>query len=139
MSQINSMRNGDCWVYKIIPDIVDFPFDKEPTNFETNLDWCNGVGTVCLWRGSYKDTEVTEIGYGVTRAYQGRGFGTMAVQLILQKAKEAGNWGTIHCFTSVNNTASNNLVKKAGFEFLECCYVAFDGRDLKSNHYTYLT
>jgi len=44
------------------------------------------VGTVCLWEGSWQDAAVTEIGWGVATAFQGRGFGTRGVKLLLDMA-----------------------------------------------------
>lgn len=145
--QSNFMASDKGWVFKIVPDEDDWkgnvPTEPDPNGsqeyFEHELRWENGVGTVCLWTGEYKDNDVTEIGWGIAPKYQGHGFGTQAVKMLLDKAKSSGRWGCIHAFTSVNNGSSNALAKKAGFTWIEECDIDYDEKPMRAHHYTYDT
>lgn len=144
--QANYMASEKGWVYKIVPDEDDWGgnlpteivADQPSDYFQNDLCWRSGVGTVCLWFGEYKGSPVTEVGWGVVSKYQGRGFATMAVKLLLEKARQAeGRWGDIHVFTSRANIPSNAVAKKAGFTWTEECEVDYDGKMMQANHYVF--
>lgn len=133
------METNKGWVYKIIPEEEDLIgkhaiFSKE--------ELLLGVGTVCIWEGFWEEQNqsIIEIGWGVAPKYQGNGFGSSAVQLILTLAKQdpSNKWGsTIHTFTKTTNIASNRLCEKCGFVFVGESDIDYSGRLLKSNHYEY--
>ena len=133
------METNKGWVYKIIPEEEDLigkctVFSKE--------ELLLGVGTVCIWEGFWEEhnQSIIEIGWGVAPKYQGNGFGSTAVQLILTLAKQdpSNKWGsTIHAFTKTTNIASNRLCEKCGFVFVGESDIDYSGRLLKSNHYEY--
>lgn len=117
-NQVNGVAKGSCWVYKIV-----------------SVESGDGVGTVCLWNGSYKEQDVVEIGWGVMPKYQGRGFGSLAVRELVRRARESGRWGPIHAFTSVTNAPSNSICRSSGFVFCEECDIDYDDRMLHCNHW----
>ena len=129
------MSSDKGWVYKIVPEVEDI-------NTESTLtldDVISGVGTVGVWTGDWKDEPVTEICWGVAPKFQGNKFAKKAVNMILEKAKNDGRWGTIHVFTTTSNIPSNALCVSCGFQFKGEEKVDYDGRDLYTNHYTYET
>lgn len=73
------------------------------------------VNLVDVQRGTYNKAE---LGYRIGEIYQGKGYATKAVNLILEKAS------TIHCIhkifagTSSKNIASQNILIKNGFKFM---------------------
>eukprot|EP01039_Chlorochromonas_danica_P002058 gene2058-2246_t len=136
--QVSVMETGKGWVYKIVPDKNDWrdPSCELCTTVDKNsISWVNGVGTVCLWRGSHKDEDITEIGWGVIPKYQSQGFASLALGMLLDMAKDDGRWGSIHAFTGRTNTPSNHLALKVGFKFVEACEIDYDDRMLNVNHY----
>ena len=138
--QVMYMETNKGWVYKILPDNEDI-IDSKSMSF-TKDELLLGVGTVCIWEGYWeeRDQSIIEIGWGVAPRYQGNGFGSKAVQLILNLAKEdpSHKWGSsIHAFTKTTNIASNRLCEKCGFVFVGESDIDYDGRLLKSNHYEF--
>ncbi len=116
--QVNCMRSGAGWVFKIV--VVSGESHE-------------AVGTVCVWSGWYKDAPAVEMGWGVVRKHQGRGYGKQGV---LKMAKEQKKWGVIHAFTTTTNASSNSLCRRVGFVWEEECDIDYDGRSLHCNHYS---
>ncbi len=124
------------WVFKFVPTEEDVTAEE----LENDTVLASGVGTVCIWEGEWNGNPVTEMGWGVMTKYQGRGFGTKGVKLMLQKAAELSErWGVIHAFTGVTNKSSNAMCKSVGFSLLGECDIDYDERPLHVNHYTYDT
>lgn len=73
------------------------------------------VNLVDVQRGTYNKAE---LGYRIGENYQGKGYATKAVNLILEKAS------TLHCInkvlagTSSKNIASQTILTKNGFKFI---------------------
>mmetsp|Transcript_16161 Transcript_16161/g.27311 ORF Transcript_16161/g.27311 Transcript_16161/m.27311 type:complete len:193 (-) Transcript_16161:1584-2162(-) len=128
--QIEGARSGRSWLYKVVPD---FGIDSKFTEVELSM----GVGTVGLWTGSWKEEPVTEICWGIAPKYQGNGFGSAAVRMLLHKAIEEGaeKWGKIHVFTSTSNEASNRICKSCGFTWIEETEIDYDDQMLHVHHY----
>jgi RimJ/RimL family protein N-acetyltransferase len=123
-NQLSCVTNGKGLVYKIVVhNHPDSPNEKV------------AVGTCCIWKGYYKDEIVSELGYGILCKYQGCGYATKGIALILNIAKEDPKWGKIHAFTSVNNIASNRVLSKLGFTNIEEYEIDYDGRMILSNHW----
>jgi RimJ/RimL family protein N-acetyltransferase len=120
--QINFSKEGKGWVFKIFVESIQ-----------------QSVGTVMIWRGSYKECDVIEMGWGVHHSFGNRGYGTAALRLILQMAEDTKYWGsgvTLHAFTTVTNGASNRMCQKIeGFYVKEQCEVDYDDRMLTCNHW----
>jgi RimJ/RimL family protein N-acetyltransferase len=125
--QLKFVESGKGWVFKIV-------LDDEDVN--STITSGTSVGTVCLWEGFFEEAVVTELGYGILCKYQGNGYATKALHLLLEKAKLSGKWGTIHSFTSITNTASNKLLSKVGFELVGQCDVEYQGT-MHANHWKF--
>lgn len=142
--QVSCMEQGKGWIYRIVPEEEDLKAscDGLTYNLEDRATLSKGVGTVCIWEGYWEERSVpiVEMGWGVVPRYQGRGFATQAVRLLLQMVErdKERRWGTvIHAFTSLNNAPSNSLCRKCRFGLVGESIVDYDGRPLISNHYEY--
>ena len=113
-------ESGRGWALAIIPDPATG----------------GAVGTLSVWESEDDDGQpINEIGWEVLPAYQGRGFASEAVRLVLDRARESGRWDVIHAHTGVDNGASNAICRKLGFEKLEECDIDYSGRILRCNHW----
>ena len=133
------MSSGKGWVYKIVPEEDDLGVGYSA---EDMVLLANGVGTVCIWEGYWEQHSlpIVEMGWGVLPKYQGRGFATQAVRLLLQLVEQDSDrrWGTvIHAFTSLDNGPSNSLCRRCNFRCMGESAVDYDGRPLVTNHYEY--
>jgi RimJ/RimL family protein N-acetyltransferase len=79
--------------------------------------------------------QISEIGWMVLPAYQGRGLARRAVSRVLDLAAADGRWGTIHAFPGVTNAASNALCRSLGFTLVGTVTVDFQGRPLTCHHW----
>lgn len=132
--QVSHVEKGTAWVYKLVPTVDDVRENEITDDPSMQL----GVGTVCIWTGycEEEDREVTEFGWGVMTKYQGRGFATKGVQLVLDLVRQSNNrWGTIHAFTTVTNVPSNSLCARLGFSLVGESNIDYNGRSLRANHY----
>lgn len=135
------MEQGKGWIYRIVPEEEDLKALVD-CNSEERVSLSRGVGTVCVWEGYWEEHSIpiVEMGWGVVPRYQGRGFATHAVRLLLQMVEQdtERRWGTvIHAFTSLNNAPSNSLCRKCSFRLVGESTVDYDGFPLISNHYEY--
>lgn len=131
--QLSFVTSDKGWIYKVVPEEEDLPEDGSLSL----QDVSQGVGTVNIWSGSWNDQPVTEMGWGIATAFQGRRFGTKAVSLVLSMAVADGRWGPIHVFTSSTNKASIAMCNTCGFVFKGEEIVDYDGRELHTNHYVF--
>ena len=74
-------------------------------------------GYVGYWERSWQTEDVWEVGWAVLTEYQGRGFATEAMLLLLDIIG-GDERRSVHAFPSVDNAASNAVCGKLGFEFL---------------------
>lgn len=72
------------------------------------------LGTICLWQFS-SDYKSCDIGYELLPAYQGKGIMTEALTYFIQYAFESLKVSCIHAAIQKDNTASIQLIKRAGF------------------------
>jgi RimJ/RimL family protein N-acetyltransferase len=148
--QTKASQSGNSLVFKIILEVEDWRKAKERRtkngsdsdeftpffDYEAWKDeWSQGVGSVCYWR--YSPEEEYEIGYGVLPKYQNFGFTTIAVKLLLEKAREnRDKWGErVHIYTSCSNKSSNRLCEKLDCTFIETKEIDYDDRKIPANHY----
>jgi len=104
------MEKGDGWIYKIVPEEGDLEVDCIPDD-RTAL--AKGVGTVCIWEGYWEEhsVRIVEMGWGVVPKYQGRGFASLAVRLLLQMVERdtdqrwALSYTPLHHWTTLLRTA----------------------------------
>lgn len=73
-------------------------------------------------------TEFPDLGYALLPEFEGRGIATLAGQLVLQWASESGRWSHLDAYTMPHNEASNNVLRRLGFEDLGIVHLeAFKG------------
>jgi RimJ/RimL family protein N-acetyltransferase len=72
------------------------------------------VGTITHWLA--QPERFVEIGYDVVRQERGKGYGTEAVQLIVDYLFLSKDVARIQAFTDVRNKASQRVLEKAGFK-----------------------
>ncbi|GAA2699165.1 GNAT family N-acetyltransferase [Actinoplanes palleronii] len=76
------------------------------------------VGSVGFWEKEWRGEPVFELGWKVLPGFQGRGLAGGAVAEALSRAAATGRrrWG--HAYPRIDNTGSNALCRKTGFELL---------------------
>ena len=75
------------------------------------------VGYVGYWERSMRDEQAWEVGWAVLPEFQGRGYATTAMSLLLSVIRK-DEPRPVHAFPSVDNAASNAVCRKLGFENL---------------------
>ncbi|MEU5220114.1 GNAT family N-acetyltransferase [Streptomyces sp. NPDC020807] len=74
------------------------------------------AGSIGFWVREWEGQPVYETGWTVLPGFQGRGVATSATRSVAAEARAAGLHRHLHAFPSVDNTASNAVCRKAGFE-----------------------
>jgi RimJ/RimL family protein N-acetyltransferase len=120
---VADVQAGTVWFSTIVPEGHDAP-----------------VGTVCIWDHDEDGQTISEIGWMVLPAFQGRGLASGAVRSILDRARAERRWEVIHAFPGVTNEPSNAICRKSGFEQLEEREIGgraieYMGRTLRCNHW----
>jgi ribosomal-protein-alanine N-acetyltransferase len=72
------------------------------------------IGTIAHWLAQPEG--FLEIGYDVVRSERGKGYGTEAVQLMVDYLLLSKNITRIQAFTDVRNKASQGVLENAGFK-----------------------
>ena len=72
------------------------------------------IGTIAHWLA--QPERFLEIGYDVARSERGKGYGTEAVQLIVDYLFLSMDVARIQAFTDVRNRVSQRVLEKAGFK-----------------------
>lgn len=95
---------------------------------EADLGWWNYlivhrqdvrlIGT-CGYKGTPSFAGEVEIGYEIAEAYQGRGLATEAAQALVENAFRHASVKTVTANTLAEKNASNHLLQKIGFQFIE--------------------
>ena len=93
------------------------------------------AGTVSVWDHEWRGETITEIGWMVLPVFQGKGLGSQAVQMVLDRARATGRWDVLHAFPAVINPASNAMCRKLGFSRVEEIDYVYRGRTLRCNHW----
>ena len=76
------------------------------------------VGSVGYWPRSWGGEEVSEIGWAVLPAFQGRGIARAAAAQAIALAGTEGARRFLHAFPSVDNPPSNAICRALGFTLL---------------------
>lgn len=96
-------------------------------DWETGASWMfridvpglgDAVGSVGYWPSEWDGEEVYEMGWAVAEPWQGRGIATDAVRRCLEYASRHGELDRMTAFPLIENTASNAICRKTGFELL---------------------
>jgi RimJ/RimL family protein N-acetyltransferase len=75
-----------------------------------------GAGWVGFWGSEGLDgAAITEIGWSVAPAFQGRGFASTATALALDLARAGDGPRAVHAYPGVDNAASNAVCRSVGF------------------------
>jgi ribosomal-protein-alanine N-acetyltransferase len=74
------------------------------------------IGTICLWNFS-NDRSCAEIGYELSRSWQGKGFMTESLDSVISLARDQLQLEKLEAFTHGKNQASRKLLVKFGFVF----------------------
>ena len=70
------------------------------------------IGTCCMFPN--EDGTSYDIGYTISKSYWRQGYGTEAIELLIQHIEALGG-KTVTCEVAIDNTASNALIRKMGF------------------------
>lgn len=76
------------------------------------------IGRVNLVNVKRGGVNKAELGYRIGQVYNGKGYATKAVKLILQEAVEKHKLHRIEAGTSANNISSQSVLIKNGFQFV---------------------
>ncbi|MET9700495.1 GNAT family N-acetyltransferase [Streptomyces sp. NPDC006529] len=117
---VGSAAGGSQWIKMILPD------GNDPAVV---------AGTVTLWSHEEGGRLITEIGWMVLPAFQGRGLGKRAVRTLLELARGEDRWGEVHAFPATTNGPSNGICRSLGFRLLGEEDVTFADRVLRTHHW----
>src|SRR5688572_4890271 len=115
--RLKSIAAGTWW-YTIAPDQ-----DQPP------------VGMIGIFGSDLDGTPISEAGWSILPAQQGRGYASEALRMVLDRAQADGRWGPIHAFPGVTNGPSNALCRKFGFALVGERPIDYGGRTLRCNHW----
>jgi len=93
------------------------------------------IGTIAHWLAQPEG--FLEIGYDIVRAERGKGYGTEAIQLMVDYLFLSKDVARIQAFTDVRNKASQRVLEKAGFKREGTLRNAGFVRGHKSDAYVY--
>jgi RimJ/RimL family protein N-acetyltransferase len=97
------------------------------------------VGTIGIWPTVHGGTTIHETGWMVLPAFQGRGFASAALGLLIERVRADPAFEAMHAFPPVGNGPSNALCRKFGFALLEEVTGVYAGRTLRCNHWALST
>lgn len=119
LEKVHPRRVSDPWYFTIVPD------PPGPA-----------VGTIGIWDKELDGGTIHETGWMVLPAYQGRGIATRALGLLIERAREAAQFPSLHAFPPIGNAPSNALCRKFQFTLLGQREFVYAGRTLECNHWT---
>ena len=74
------------------------------------------AGSVGYWEKEWEGELVWETGWSVLPEFQGQGVATRATEMAVEKARATGKHRYLHAYPSVENSPSNAICRKVGFE-----------------------
>lgn len=96
------------------------------------------VGWVGYWESEWQGQTVWETGWHVLREFQGRGIATAATARALEHARRKRKHRYVHALPSVENSASNAVCRKLGFELLGEVDIEYPpGRPMRANDWRF--
>ncbi len=115
--RLKSIAAGTWW-YTIVPEPGQAP-----------------VGMIGIFGSDLDGTPISEAGWSILPAQQGRGYASDALRMVLDRAQADGRWGPIHAFPGVTNGPSNALCRKFGFTLVGERPIDYGGRVLRCHHW----
>jgi len=82
------------------------------------VDQKNMVIGMAAYKGAPGADRTVEIAYGISPAYQGRGYATEAARGLIQFARESGRVSLVCAHTLPTNDPSNRVLEKCGFKLI---------------------
>ena len=100
----------------------------------------NLIGRAGLEHRNCGENIELEIGYLISKEYQGKGIALEVCQSILYFAQTNLDFKTMNCFIHKDNIASISLARKLGFKYVnENCHSTFpDNNDMQKYTYVFL-
>jgi RimJ/RimL family protein N-acetyltransferase len=95
----------------------------------------DAVGALGVWRSDWRDEKIWEVGWMLLADFHGRGLGSEALGLLIERMRSEPQFDTVHAFPGSTNAASNSLCRRFGFTFVEQADIEFAGRPLQCNHW----
>jgi len=74
------------------------------------------AGSVCCWESEWEGVAIWEVGWSVLPEFQRRGIATAGTALAIERLRSLDRHRFVHAFPRVDNTASNVVCRKLGFE-----------------------
>ena len=99
--RLKLMDEGEAYMYKIVAE-----------------DSNEVMGTIGIWRISWKSPYAWETGWFVLPEHQGKGVATSAAHLILTEARSNPEIHFVYAYPAVSNVASNVIARKIGMNNL---------------------
>jgi len=118
LPDVHRRRLNDPWWFK---------FAVEPSG--------PAVGTIGIWEKDFRGATLHETGWMVLPAFQGRGFASAALGLLIQRVRAEPRFERMHAFPPVANAPSNALCRKFDFSLLGDTDFSYAGRTLRCNHW----
>jgi RimJ/RimL family protein N-acetyltransferase len=118
LPEVHRRRLDDPWWFKIVPD------PPGPA-----------VGTIGIWEKEVNGATIHETGWMVLPAFQGRGIASAALRELIDRARDAPQFPSMHAFPPVTNAPSNALCRKFSFSLLGERDFVYAGRTLHCNHW----
>jgi RimJ/RimL family protein N-acetyltransferase len=112
------LETSDGWWFRIVPEPGGPP-----------------AGQIGIWESEWDGEPIHELGWMVLPDLQGQGIATRALEEVLRRARSEERFVRLHAFPGVENSASNALCERFGFELTEQRDVDFRDRSLRCNHW----
>lgn len=84
-----------------------------------------GVGSVGFWTKAWRGEQVYEVGWMVVPEFQGRGIAVAATAQAIDVARRDDRHHRMHAFPNIDNTPSNRICRRLGFDLLGACEFEF--------------
>ena len=97
------------------------------------------AGSIGVWWSEWEGTELWEVGWMLRPQFHGRGLGSRALGMLIERVRSDAKYDVVHAFPGVTNAPSNGLCRKFGFELVGSAEVEFAGRPLAVNHWVLRT
>lgn len=92
------------------------------------------IGNIGYWDKTWRDELVYETGWMILPEYQGRGYASEALEMLVERLRGEYARRSLHAFPAITNGPSNALCRKLGFTNLGHCEFEYPaGHPLQCN------